>query len=97
MGLAPWGSLGGGKFKTEEQWKATDGRKVQATEDDIKVSKVLEKVARRKNTIITSVALAYVMHKAPFVFPIVVSFFSFSPFFCPRFVISTLPAFTEHP
>ncbi|KAL8348190.1 hypothetical protein RB598_001482 [Gaeumannomyces tritici] len=71
MGLAPWGSLGGGKFKTEEQWKATDGLKVQASEDDFKVSKVLEDVAKRNNTIITSVALAYVMHKAPYVFPIV--------------------------
>jgi hypothetical protein len=31
----------------------------------------LEKIAKSKNTLITSVALAYVLHKAPYVFPIV--------------------------
>ncbi|KAI1853397.1 hypothetical protein JX265_000107 [Neoarthrinium moseri] len=71
MGLAPWGALGGGKFKTEEQRKNSGGRKVEASETDIKVSKALEAVAKRKNTIITSVAQAYVMHKTPYVFPIV--------------------------
>ncbi|MBZ5797355.1 aldo/keto reductase, partial [Burkholderia contaminans] len=29
MALAPWGSLGSGKFKTEEQRKAEVGRKVR--------------------------------------------------------------------
>ncbi|KAL7794476.1 Norsolorinic acid reductase [Trichoderma ceciliae] len=71
MALAPWGALGGGKFKTEEQRKADAGRKVEATEVDIQVSKVLEKIATRKNTVITSVALAYVAQKTPYVFPIV--------------------------
>ncbi|PNP51599.1 hypothetical protein THARTR1_07855 [Trichoderma harzianum] len=71
MALAPWGSLGSGKFKTEEQRKAEVGRKVQATETDIQVSKVLEKIAARKNTVLTSVALAYVTQKTPYVFPIV--------------------------
>lgn len=73
MGLAPWGALGGGKFKTEEQRQATKGkgRAVQATEHDLKVSRALEAVAQRKGTLITSVAQAYVMHKAPYVFPIV--------------------------
>jgi aryl-alcohol dehydrogenase-like predicted oxidoreductase len=71
MALAPWGSLGGGMFKTEEQRKAKVGRAVEADEKAVKVSKALESVAARKNTIITSVALAYVMHKTPYVFPIV--------------------------
>ncbi|KAI8961011.1 Aldo/keto reductase [Daldinia sp. FL1419] len=71
MGLAPWGALGGGKFKTEEQRKSDAGRKGQATENDIKVSKVLEAVAKRKNTLITSIAQAYVASKVPYVFPIV--------------------------
>ncbi|KAJ0115357.1 hypothetical protein J7T55_012635 [Diaporthe amygdali] len=71
MGLAPWGALGGGSFKTEEQRNAQEGRKVKATEQQIKISGVLEKIANRKNTAITSVALAYVMHKTPYVFPIV--------------------------
>src|ERR1700710_1563554 len=44
MGLAPWGSLGGGKFKSEEARKATDGRNMgQAIEAELKVSVVLEK------------------------------------------------------
>ncbi|KAI0177465.1 aldo/keto reductase [Pestalotiopsis sp. NC0098] len=71
MGLAPWGALGGGKFKTEEQRKNNPGRQVEATEKDIKISKALEAVAKRKGTIITSVAQAYVTHKAPYVFPII--------------------------
>lgn len=41
------------------------------TENQIKLTDALEKIADRKNTAITSVALAYVMHKAPYVFPIV--------------------------
>ena len=71
MGLAPWGALGGGKFKSEEQRRAQEGRNVQASETEIKVSQALENVANRKDTAITSVALAYVMHKTPYVFPIV--------------------------
>ncbi|KAL0944319.1 norsolorinic acid reductase [Colletotrichum truncatum] len=71
MGLAPWGALGGGAFKTEEQRKSQEGRKIQASETQIKISQVLEKIAKRKDTIITSVALAYVLQKTPYVFPIV--------------------------
>ncbi|KAK4494125.1 hypothetical protein PRZ48_014423 [Zasmidium cellare] len=72
MGLAPWGALGGGNFKSEEQRKSTDGRKMfQISEKDIAISKVLEKIAKAKGTVITGIALAYVMHKTPNVFPIV--------------------------
>ncbi|TLD26696.1 hypothetical protein PspLS_04956 [Pyricularia sp. CBS 133598] len=72
MALAPWGALGSGNFKTEEQRKSTEGRRFRpATEADIKISQVLETMAKRKGSIITSVALAYVMHKSPYVFPIV--------------------------
>lgn len=71
MGLAPWGALGSGNFKSAEQRKAQEGRQTQPSEDQIKVSEALEKIAKRKNTEITSVALAYVMHKTPYVFPIV--------------------------
>ncbi|KAI1201432.1 norsolorinic acid reductase [Nemania serpens] len=71
MGLAPWGALGSGRFKTEEQWKKNEGRSQPPSETDIKVSKALEAIAKRKNTIITSVAQAYVMHKTPYVFPII--------------------------
>ncbi len=72
MGLAPWGALGGGNFKTEEQRQSSEGRKMTpATEAQIEVSKVLESMAKKKDTQMTSVALAYVMHKSPYVFPIV--------------------------
>ena len=71
MALAPWGTLGAGQFKTDEQRKQ-GGRTGRApTERDIQVSRVLESIAVRKNTLLTSVALAYVMHKTPYVFPIV--------------------------
>uniref|UniRef100_A0A0D2XWX7 NADP-dependent oxidoreductase domain-containing protein n=1 Tax=Fusarium oxysporum (strain Fo5176) TaxID=660025 RepID=A0A0D2XWX7_FUSOF len=45
MGIAPWGSLGGGKFKTEEQRNAREGRRVEASEKEIRTSKVLESIA----------------------------------------------------
>jgi aryl-alcohol dehydrogenase-like predicted oxidoreductase len=73
MALAPWGALGGGKFKTDEQRSAAkSGRGGEAGSDaDVAISRALEQVAKRHNTALTSVALAYVMHKAPYVFPIV--------------------------
>ncbi|KAA6407605.1 MAG: norsolorinic acid reductase [Lasallia pustulata] len=72
MGLAPWGALGGGNFKTEEERKKSEGRKMRGPSDnEIKISEVLEKIAKEKGTVITSVALAYVMQKTPYVCPIV--------------------------
>jgi hypothetical protein len=72
MGLAPWGALGAGHFKTDEQRKSQEGRKFgEASEAAIKISKVLEKIGNAKGVQLTSVALAYVMQKTPYVFPIV--------------------------
>ena len=74
MGLAPWGSLGGGNFKTKKQREEMkgEGRNMgPASENHVKLTDALEKIADRKSTAITSVALAYVLHKAPYVFPIV--------------------------
>lgn len=72
MGLAPWGALGGGNFKSDEQRKSQEGRKMgEASEAAIKISKVLERIAKNHKAEITSVALAYVMQKTPYVFPIV--------------------------
>ena len=75
MGIMPWGPLGGGNFKTAEQHAATaqgQGRKMlPPREKDVKVSAVLEKIAKQKKTALTSIALAYILHKAPYVFPIV--------------------------
>ncbi|KAK9428939.1 NADP-dependent oxidoreductase domain-containing protein [Lipomyces doorenjongii] len=74
MALAPWGALGRGQFATPEELekKGEEGRKTGAQTEEAKaVSAVLYKLAQKKNALITSIALAYVMHKAPYVFPIV--------------------------
>ncbi|KAJ4176124.1 hypothetical protein NW767_015552 [Fusarium falciforme] len=74
MALAPWGTLGNGLFKSSKVLKdggrqVGDDPAIQGNEAQVAV--VLEKVADRHNTLITSVALAYVFHKAPYVFPII--------------------------
>ena len=76
MGIAPWGALGGGMFKPTQQGVIGEsGRNMASlslgTEEQ--VSRVLEKIAnaRRRPVPLTSIALAYVMHKAPYTFPIV--------------------------
>jgi aryl-alcohol dehydrogenase-like predicted oxidoreductase len=73
MALAPWGALGRGQFASKEdlEKKGDEGRKGTQTEEIKAVSAVLGSLAKKKNTLITSIALAYVMHKAPYVFPIV--------------------------
>jgi aryl-alcohol dehydrogenase-like predicted oxidoreductase len=74
MSLAPWGALGGGYFKPKEQVGKDGGRNMPSVRSgegkEADVAEKLEAVAKRKNTPITSVALAYVLHKSPWVFPI---------------------------
>ncbi|KAI4184275.1 MAG: hypothetical protein LQ348_004573 [Seirophora lacunosa] len=72
MGLCPWGALGGGYFKPQAQVHSDGGRKFPgaASTNAARVSETLERVAGRKGTLMTSVALAYVLQKAPYVFPI---------------------------
>lgn len=74
MGMAPWNALGGGNFKTKAQRDAMgdEGRKMfPPGEKHFKVTDALEAVAKRHDTAVTSIALAYVQQKAPYVFPIV--------------------------
>lgn len=86
MALAPWGAVGQGKFKTKAQVEQIKkrGESLRSlhgpdqTESEIKVSAALEKVAGElgKNKdgtpfSISAVAIAYVMAKAPRVFPVV--------------------------
>ncbi|KAJ5713091.1 Aldo/keto reductase [Penicillium malachiteum] len=82
MALAPWDVLGGGKFKTKaeierrktagENLRTSAGRLPYQTEDEIKASEALAKVASEHGIeSVTSVALAYVMSKAGSVFPLV--------------------------
>ncbi|TFK24398.1 aryl-alcohol dehydrogenase [Coprinopsis marcescibilis] len=80
MALAPWFVLAGGKLRTdaEEQRKVESGDPGRTTLGDWKrnetecaVSQALEKVANEIGAkSIRSVAIAYVLHKAPYVFPI---------------------------
>ena len=73
MAIAPWGALGRGQFATKEdlEQKGSEGRKVAQTDEIKAVSAVLDSLAKKKNALITSIALAYVRYKAPNVFPIV--------------------------
>ncbi|KAH8553713.1 putative aryl-alcohol dehydrogenase Aad14 [Umbelopsis sp. PMI_123] len=80
MALAPWDVLGGGKFQSkaamEERKKKGEALRslhsAEQTEDEIKMSEALEKVATEHGIkSVTAIALAYVMAKASNVFPIV--------------------------
>ncbi|KAF9005389.1 arylalcohol dehydrogenase [Hymenopellis radicata] len=83
LALAPWDVLGGGKFRTdaEEEERRASGEKGRAilgmggwerTENEVKISKALEKVGGEVGTKnVRAVALAYVMQKTPYVFPLV--------------------------
>jgi aryl-alcohol dehydrogenase-like predicted oxidoreductase len=80
MALAPWNALGGGKFQTkkalEERKKRGEGlrslRGPDQTKDEAKMSEALAKVASEHGIeSVTAIALAYVLSKAPNVFPLV--------------------------
>lgn len=74
MGIAPWGAIGQGRFqRKKDQGKSTTGRSaVKLNDTEIKVSAALEKVADTlKVESVTAVALAYVMAKYPYVYPII--------------------------
>jgi aryl-alcohol dehydrogenase-like predicted oxidoreductase len=81
MAIAPWDAIGGGRFQTkkqlEERKKNHEGiRQMMAGPDqsstEEKISAALEEVANEHGLKSpTAVALAYVMSKAPNVFPIV--------------------------
>jgi aryl-alcohol dehydrogenase-like predicted oxidoreductase len=79
MALAPWNVLGGGHFQTkaqiEERQKSGEGiRKMlggKQTENEVKISEALDKVRGELGAkSITAVALAYVLQKQPYVFPV---------------------------
>ncbi|KAF8824047.1 hypothetical protein HHX47_DHR9000145 [Lentinula edodes] len=85
LALAPWGVLGQGKLRTdaEEQRRKESGENGrtdailgpswQRNEAETKVSRALEKVAGELGlgSNIGAVAIAYVLQKAPYVFPII--------------------------
>lgn len=82
MALAPWGVLAGGKLRSDEEEEqrlksGEKGRTVfssewQRNETERAVSGALDKVAKEVGAKhITAVAIAYVMQKAPYVFPVI--------------------------
>ena len=75
MGLVPYGTLGQGRFQTEagfkEREKNNPGRKHSPSKVEKAVSRVFEELANEKNSKVTSIAMAYVMQKEPYVFPLV--------------------------
>ncbi|KAH6912855.1 aryl-alcohol dehydrogenase [Coprinopsis sp. MPI-PUGE-AT-0042] len=81
MALAPWNVLAGGKLRTDEEEKkrmesGEKGRQMfgdwMRNEKEKAASAALEKVAKEIGAkSITSVAIAYLMHKTPYVFPII--------------------------
>jgi len=83
MALVPWNVIAGGRLRSDEEERKREesgegGRKVfsadwRRNEVEKKVSNALEKVAKELGPDITvpAVAIAYVMHKTPYVFPMV--------------------------
>ncbi|RDW74103.1 hypothetical protein BP5796_07545 [Coleophoma crateriformis] len=76
MALLPYGTLGQGRFQTEAGFKEREtnnpGRKGRApSKVERAVSKAMEEIAVAKNTQLQSIAMAYVMQKAAYVFPLV--------------------------
>jgi len=82
LALAPWGVLGGGKIRTnaEEARRRESGEKGrmvyntnwERTPEEKKVCDMLEEMAKEVGTeSITAVAIAYHLHKLPYVFPII--------------------------
>ncbi|GIJ88210.1 hypothetical protein Asppvi_007128 [Aspergillus pseudoviridinutans] len=74
MAIAPWAPLGQGKFKSakaRQEGEQGSARASSVNEHDVKISEALEKIADQKKTSLHAIALAYVLHKAPYVFPII--------------------------
>ncbi|KIK68628.1 hypothetical protein GYMLUDRAFT_153464 [Collybiopsis luxurians FD-317 M1] len=82
LALAPWNVLGAGKLRTdaEEQRRRESGENGrtmrgdwQRNENEVKISRALEKVAGELGLgeDIGAVAIAYVMQKTPYVFPLI--------------------------
>ncbi|THU78804.1 Aldo/keto reductase, partial [Dendrothele bispora CBS 962.96] len=82
LALAPWGVIGSGKLRTDEEEAQREksgekGRSFMGSDwkrnpEEVKISRALEKVAKEVGAkSITSVAIAYVMQKTTHVFPII--------------------------
>jgi aryl-alcohol dehydrogenase-like predicted oxidoreductase len=78
MGIAPWGVLGQGLFKTVDELakiketgeKTRQARDPKAYEKNRGIVAALQKLAEKKKSNVAGIALAYVYAKEPYVFPI---------------------------
>ncbi|KAF9067232.1 NADP-dependent oxidoreductase domain-containing protein [Rhodocollybia butyracea] len=82
LALTPWSVLAAGKLRTDaeeqrrresgENGRTMFGANWERTEEEVKISHALEKVAKDIGAkSISAVAIAYVMQKTPYVFPII--------------------------
>ena len=82
MALAPWGVLAGGRLRSDEEEErraksGENGRTIfqadwKRNEEEKAMSAALDKVAKEVGANhLTAVAIAYVMQKTPYVFPII--------------------------
>ncbi|KAH8894670.1 Aldo/keto reductase [Thozetella sp. PMI_491] len=75
MAIIPFGAVGAGRFQTQRAFQDREndnpGRRGQASEKYKLVSQKFEEIGAKKNASLHSIALAYVMQKAPYVFPLV--------------------------
>ncbi|KAK5715731.1 hypothetical protein LTR17_016719 [Elasticomyces elasticus] len=75
MAIAPYEVLGGGRFKTPEQIKQQKDQRTELYPDGVakfhKVGAVLARIGEKKATLPTSIAMAYVMQKQAYVFPLI--------------------------
>jgi len=82
MAIMPWNVLAGGKIRSDEEeerrrhtgegGRAILGRSWERNENEKKMCKALEHIAKEVGAKhITSVAIAYVMQKSPYVFPLI--------------------------
>ncbi|KAI5451881.1 putative aryl-alcohol dehydrogenase aad14 [Naganishia albida] len=81
MALAPWDVVGGGRLQSKKQLeeRKKQGEKLRTfvggeeqTEQEAKYSEVLSAIADEHQVdSVTTIAIAYVMQKAPYVFPII--------------------------
>ena len=72
LALAPWGVLGRGQFRSAAEFNNEAARKIGGQDDKHRrIAETLDHLAKKKDTLPTSIALAYVMHKVPYVFPVI--------------------------
>lgn len=72
MAIVPWGTLGGGKLKHSRDHDPTQGRQFPDPPKEMrKIGEKIRNLAEQMKTHPTALALAYIMSKAPYTFPIV--------------------------